>query len=109
MFHNYIPFGLTVTPIQNKYNRLITAIDLIHPSNNSESLNVGVEYVFRGAVALRAGYHSLFERDYEISGGLTMGGGVKFYTAGMLLILDYAYRDFGILNMVNRVSCGLRF
>ena len=102
-------FGLAAIPIQNKYNRLITAIDLIHPSNNSESLNVGVEYVFRGAIALRAGYHSLFERDYEISGGLTMGGGIKFYTAGMLLILDYAYRDFGILNMVSRVSCGLRF
>jgi len=102
-------FGLAATPIHTKWHHLITAIDLIHPSHNTESLNLGVEYLFNGFVALRGGYQSLFERDYQETGGLTLGAGVKLYTGGVLLLLDYAYRDFGVLDNVSRVSCGIRF
>jgi hypothetical protein len=102
-------FGFAATPVKTKYNRIIAAVDLIHPSNNSESLNIGVEYMFLGSYALRMGYHSLLEKDYEITGGLTLGGGLKIYIGGLLLLIDYAYRDFGILNNVSRISCGLKF
>jgi len=102
-------FGMAATILDSKVNDLLTAVDLIHPSNNTESVNIGAEYVFHGAFALRAGYHSLLERDSETSGGLTLGAGLKLYTRGVLLILDYAYRDFGVLDSVSRISCGLRF
>ncbi len=102
-------FGLAATPIQSKMNRLVAAIDLIHPSCNTESLNLGLEYVFRGAFALRGGFNSLFERDYQTTNGFTFGGGLKWYTAGVLLILDYAYRDFGMLSSVSWITWGVRF
>lgn len=102
-------FGLAMDIIDTKKNKLLTAIDLVHPSNNTESLNIGMEYVFRDAFALRAGHQSVFERDYRTSGGLTLGTGLTFYSGEMLIILDYAYRDFGILDNVNRFSLGLRF
>lgn len=102
-------FGLAVRPIQTKQHRLLIACDLLHPSNNTESLNVGLEYTFHGFVSLRSGYNSLFERDYQESGGLALGTGLKIYTGGTLFSLDYAWRDFGILNDVSRISCGIRF
>ena len=82
---------------------------MIHPSDNTESLNLGLEYIFHGFAVLRAGYNSFLEKDYQETGGFTFGAGLKIYIAGTLLLLDYAYRDFGILNNVSRVSCGLRF
>ena len=102
-------FGLAINILNSKTNKFITAVDMIHPSNNTESVNVGAEYIFKGIFALRAGYQSLFERDYETTGGFTMGAGLTFYTNGMLIIFNYAYRDFGILDDVSRVSFGLKF
>ena len=102
-------FGIAVKPVNTKINRLAAAIDLIHPSNNTESVNIGMEYIFHDWVSLRAGYHSLFERDYETTGGFTCGGGLQVYIQHVMLVLDYAYRDFGVLNTVDRISCSIRF
>lgn len=102
-------FGIACKLLQSKRNAFTLAADLLHPSNNSESLNLGAEYLFMGAFALRGGYHSLLERDYEISGGLTLGAGLKVYTSGVLLLLDYAYQTHSVLENVNRISCGLVF
>jgi hypothetical protein len=102
-------FGLAMKPINTRNNRFITAFDLIHPSNNTESVNVGAEYVYHDIISFRAGYHSLLERDFETTGGFTAGFGLQIYVQKLLIVLDYAYRDFGILNSVNRYSLGFRF
>lgn len=102
-------FGLAATPLQTKLHRVITAIDLIHPSNNTESVNLGLEYTFWGTFALRAGFHSLFERDYTETGGFTFGGGVNLFTAATKITLDYAWRDFGVLNHVSRITVGIEY
>ena len=102
-------FGLAMKPINTRYNRFVTSIDLIHPSNNTESINVGAEYVFRDLISLITGYHSLLERDFETTGGFTFGFGLQIYIQNFLIVLDYAYRDFGILNNVDRISCSIRF
>jgi hypothetical protein len=102
-------FGIATTLVKTKYHKFLTAIDMIHPSNNSESLNLGAEYVFLGGFSIRTGYESLFERDYDVTGGMTIGGGIKLYTLGMLVIFDYAYRDFGVLENVSRFSFGIKF
>ena len=102
-------FGLAMRPVNTRCNRLVTAIDLIHPSNNTESVNLGVEYVFHDLISLRTGYHSLFERDYQTTGGFTFGGGLQLYISQVVLVLDYAYRDYGILHTVDRLSCSIRF
>lgn len=102
-------FGIAMRPINTRYNRLATTIDLSHPSNNTESINAGAEYIFRDLISLRAGYHSLLEKDFEATGGLTFGLGLQVYVQSWVITLDYAYRDFGVLQTVDRISCGLRF
>ncbi len=102
-------FGLALKVFESKRNSFTTAIDLLHPANNSESLNAGAEYVFMGTYALRAGYGSLLEKDFQESSGLSMGAGLKIYAGGALMMLDYAYQSHGILENVNRLSCGIRF
>jgi len=102
-------FGLALTPINSRNNRFVTAIDLIHPSNNTESINLGMEYVYHDIISVRSGYHALLERDFETTGGLTLGFGLQIYIKDIVVVLDYAYRDFGILPGVDRYSCSLRF
>ena len=96
-------------PVNTRNNRFISAIDLIHPSNNTESINLGAEYVFRDIISLRTGYHSLLEKDFETTGGFTAGFGLQIYIQKLVIVLDYAYRDFGILDYVNRYSLCFRF
>jgi hypothetical protein len=102
-------FGFAMKPINTKNNRFVTAIDLIHPSDNTESVNIGTEYVYHDIISLRTGYHSLLERDYETAGGFTIGFGLQIYIQKLVIVLDYAYRDFGVLNDVDRFSCSFRF
>jgi long-subunit fatty acid transport protein len=88
-------------------SNLILAVDALHPNDDVESLNVGGEYVFNKMFSLRAGYTSLFAKDTE--GGLTFGGGLQYQMKNSILMLDYAYRDFGMLNAVHMFCLGLGF
>lgn len=86
---------------------LVTS-DVIHPSNSTESINMGVEYGYAGMFFLRAGYENLFEDD-SIN-GLTLGGGVDYYQRGKMGIrVDYAFSDWGVLESAHRFSIGLSF
>ena len=80
------------------------AIDAMHPADNAESANFGMEYVFNGMIALRGGYK------YNIDeGGFAAGAGFKYSVAGIMTKLDYSYTDFGRLNAVHRASIGFGF
>ena len=86
-------------------NRLRAAFDLFHPNDYSQQGHLGMEYEFRGLIALRAGYK--FNYDYE---GMTLGGGVKHAFSGILLSLDYSYGSVGTyLGNVQRISVGVAF
>jgi long-subunit fatty acid transport protein len=87
---------------------LLLAIDAVHPNNDTESLNLGVEYIWNKMIALRGGYKSLFRKDSEE--GLSLGLGFSSAIVGTTkLIIDYAYRDFGILKEVQMFTIGMRF
>lgn len=102
-------FGLAFIPFDNRTHQLTGAVDLIHPSNNSESLNVGIEYEFKGFLAFRTGYFGVLEKDFQESGGLTAGAGLKIYTGGVLVSVDYAYQEHLFLDAVNRFSLMIAF
>jgi hypothetical protein len=82
------------------------AVNMNHPSNDKESVDLGVEARVFKAFFLRAGYQSLFT-DYAAN-GLTLGGGLK-YTFGEVVTLsvDYAYTDWSILLSANRFTLGV--
>ena len=88
--------------------RLTVSADVLHPSNNVESINVGMEFALFKTIDFRAGYESLFDQD-RIN-GLTLGFGV--HTAlfsGLATYFDYAYADWGVFNSVQRLSLRMTF
>jgi len=100
--------GVSTNIIKNDDYRLTTAIDAIHPNNNSESMNVGTEAVYQESLFIRAGFKSLFMQDRE--GGLSFGFGLqtKSLFEKMNVKVDYAYRDFGRLGSTNGFSIAVQ-
>ncbi len=83
-------------------NGLLLAMDAVHPNDNYEYMNFGLEYSFRNLIALRGGYRQTFLKDRE--GGLTYGFGLNLSVVGIRLMLDYALADFGRLDTLNKFS-----
>lgn len=101
-------FGASYTLNFGANNRLLLATDVVHPNNNSESINVGAEYMAFNILHLRAGYESWMERD-SIN-GLTLGGGIHYNMGNAMAVLfDYAWVDWGAFSSVNRFTIGLAF
>lgn len=101
-------FGLAMETFKSPLHRLTIAADAIHPSDNTESMNLGMEYGFREMLFLRAGYRDMFLRDGEQ--GLCLGAGFASRNIGNVLFqLDYAYADFGRLEDAQRFSFSLAF
>ncbi len=83
-------------------NDLILAMDAVHPNDNYEYMNFGLEYGFKNMIALRTGYRQSFLKDRE--GGLTYGLGLNLRVMGIRLMVDYALADFGRLDTLNKFS-----
>jgi hypothetical protein len=100
-----VGFGLPITISDNSSIRL--AIDAFHPSDNSESVSFGGEYLFLKTFALRAGYQHLFETDSEL--GLTLGGGVNYEMTPYNIRVDYAWAKHKHLGDMQRFTVGVSF
>ncbi len=101
-------FGAAYQVNLAKNHSVLLATDVLHPGNNTESINIGMEYSAYRMFQLRAGYESLQEQD-SIS-GLTLGGGLQYnIQRSMTFCLDYSWVDWGILSSVHRFSIGLKF
>jgi hypothetical protein len=80
----------------------ILAVDAVHPSDNKEYLNTGMEVKIHNMISLRAGYRQLLLEDRE--GGLTFGFGLNVSVMGAEVNVDYANVDFGRLDRQNKFS-----
>ena len=101
-------FGLAADVIKSTSSRLTIGIDAIHPNDNTEYVNAGMEYAWNETVHLRAGYNSLFEANSEK--GLTLGFGLNYRIFELVKAkVDYAYQDFGRLKSVHYFSVGIVF
>lgn len=101
-------FGLGLPLDLGNGNRLRVAVDALHPSDNSESLDLGAEYRYRELFALRAGWQRLLQQDAE--GGLTLGAGVRGDMNNSFgFRFDYAFADMGRLEAAHRLTLGLEF
>jgi hypothetical protein len=104
--------GVTATPIATENTKLRVAVDALHPNNNSESVNVGAEYLWDietfGEIYIRGGYKGLFMVNSEY--GLTLGGGfAKEILGNIKIFIDYAYQDIGALGYSNSFGIGVQF
>ena len=99
-------FGLAYRMDLNADYSLQVAGSMNHPSNDKESVDLGVELNIYDAVYLRAGYRSLFGDQTE--DGLTLGGGLAYtFIDVVTLKVDYAWSDWNVLASVNRFTLGV--
>ena len=100
--------GLAWDAISTPNHQIVLMTDAAHPNDNSEYLNMGIEYQFRDLFALRSGYRNAFETDGEQ--GLTMGGGINLrIDRSTKVSFDYAYADFGRLEQTHWYTLNLQF
>ncbi|MCB0261666.1 MAG: PorV/PorQ family protein [Calditrichia bacterium] len=92
--------------VKNENFRVTAAVDLLHPTDNREWVNWGLELAFLDALALRGGYRMNIDE-----GNLTLGVGLMSpNVAGFQPKIDYAYSSFGdVFGAVHRFSVALNF
>jgi hypothetical protein len=104
--------GVSVQPITTSAHQVTLSADALHVNSNSESVNLGAEYLFAAPgiarIFFRAGYRALFMDDSEF--GLTFGFGVhKQFFGNTSFGFDYTFREFGILGNVNTWGISVSF
>ena len=102
----YFRFGLGYELDLGDLHRFTLATDLLHPSDNTEAVNVGGEYTFWDTFSLRGGLVALFETDR--TGGAAFGAGVKRRLLGGIGVsADYTYAQWGVLNDTHRLTLSI--
>jgi hypothetical protein len=100
--------GLMYQALNTERHQAYLTIDAQHPNNDYESVNIGAEYVLNKMFAFRGGYQDLFLQDSEES--FTLGAGLHYPILGnVLLHIDFAYADFGLLEDIKKFSIGIDF
>ncbi len=99
--------GLTYPMRLSENNVVHVAMNAFHPSDNTESMSVGAEWVLLKTLALRGGYQNLFLEDSEV--GLTLGAGLQFELEDYGFQFDYAWADHGRLENAQRLTLGFKF
>jgi len=104
--------GVSANLLYTDFHQLTVAVDALHPNNNSESINIGSQYLIKipafGKLYFRGGYKALFMDNSEY--GPTYGFGLqldKLHNAG--INVGYAYRSVGILGDTKSFSIGINF
>lgn len=78
-------------------HKLTVAADALHPSDNEERVNVGVQYSLYNALHLRGGY--IFNADaatFSLGAGFTLKG----------TQIDYAFSQYVLLDELHTISVG---
>lgn len=96
--------GISMSPYTSESFSVLCAVDVAHPNDNREEVNVGTEMTVLGHLFLRGGYR--FGYDIEKA---TFGAGVALPLGGLNLTVDYAYAMYDLLPNISRISVGMTF
>jgi len=89
--------------IQTRAVTVTSAVELVHPTDNNEWVNFGLETVLVDILAIRGGYRANVDE-----GEFSIGAGIHPVLAGFRLAADYAYADFGsVFGGMHRFTVGL--
>ncbi len=101
--------GVSRDFINTEYSRLVLGIDGLHPNDNTESVNFGVEYsTFHNIVAFRGGIKSLGMKDREEKYAIGMGVNY-FLSGGKRIKIDYTFEQFVHLKNIHQFTLGVKF
>lgn len=95
---------LDLSQISPERHKLFISVDAVHPRDYVEQLDIGLEYTFLEAFALRGGYSTPTDEQ-----GISLGAGFEQRLSGFGLNIDYAYTEFGIFKEVHRFTFKFSF
>lgn len=96
--------GLAMTVVETDGFSALAAVDVTHPNDNRERVNVGAELRILENFALRGGYRV----NYDNESG-TFGAGVTVPLGGARVAFDYCYALYDLLPDIHRIAMGLTF
>lgn len=110
-------FGLSREFMFTDKVKCLIAVDAIHPNNNPEYLNVGMECSAMDLLFLRIGRsHTLYELKFKDGAdrgpehGLSFGGGIRYrIPRGPMLEVNYVLTNFGVFNDIQGYSISMQF
>lgn len=105
----YVRTGAALELMDSKAMRATYSVDMLHPSDNREFINSGIEIgLLNEALFIRGGYQG-YGMD-EAEGGLAFGAGIAISSASVgSLSVDYAVTDFSRLSYVHQISVKVGF
>lgn len=99
--------GLSLPVETSERSALLLLLDAQHPSDNTESVNIGTEWTYRGIMALRAGYQQLFQDESAL--GWTLGFGIWPRLGDTNAHFDYGWADHDLLGQTHHATIVLDF
>jgi len=107
-------FGVAYDIVSGGSSRLTAAVDVTHPSDINETVNIGLEYGLSDAFFLRAGYILNSDGEYQQAigelTGLSAGLGVKAKPSwGPQIGLDYGFRYYTYVKPAHRIMLTVGF
>jgi len=97
--------GFSMAAYQRGAHQLNGVGEFAHPSDNTETVNLGAEYGFNQFFFLRGGYNFGYD-----SKGAAAGLGLRIDTTQTSnLNFDYAWEDLGFLGAAHRFSLGFSY
>lgn len=101
--------GLAMDVLKTNLNTVTMAVDAKHPSDNSESIDIGLEYGFKNLVFLRAGYRNMFT-NIKSDAGFTAGFGLNYeLNSQNMLRIGYSYQQHEYLDSPQIWTLGVTF
>ncbi len=98
-------FGVSMNVIETPGQIVNVAAEFRHPSDTSEKMNVGAEYVLNDKYFLRAGYKMGYDEE-----SFTAGCGARLTVGGLgRLAVDYSYAAFGYFPGIHRGGVTVEF
>jgi len=96
--------GAAMEIFETPVHRVTTAFQMNHPMDNAENAVFGGEYSFQRLFSLRGGYKFNYSNAHW-----TFGAGAVIPLGKAKLAIDYAYADFGRLNLAQQFSLSFKF
>ena len=97
-------FGVAFDVFDSRFVKMRGSVDAVHPNDNDERLQFGIETAIFDRLYLRGGY-KLKHDDEDIN----FGAGIRSFLGTYLIKIDYAYSFYDILPDVQFISIGLEF
>lgn len=96
--------GVAAEVFEQDIHKITASVQLNHPNDNAENINLGIEYWLYDMIAFRGGIKTAqSEESYSVGFGLRVPITIADFQ------LDYALTDFGEFGFVNRVAVQLQF